>query len=97
MKIEFFESAEFELKESVEFYNDQSQGLGLEFALEVQKTIERIKKHPNAWQNIFKKFRRCRTNRFPFGVVYKIKNDVIYLVAVAHFSRKPFYWKNRKK
>ena len=33
--------------------------------------------------------------RFPFVVVYRVAADGIEVVAVAHGSRKPGYWKNR--
>jgi hypothetical protein len=33
--------------------------------------------------------------RFPYGVVYAIRNDEIYLIAVMHLKRRPFYWKKR--
>ena len=46
MNIEFLEPATTELYEAIVFYNIQKQGLGLEFAKEVQDTIERIKLNP---------------------------------------------------
>ena len=52
MNIEFLEPAAAELYEAIVFYNIQRQGLGLEFAKEVQDTIERIKQNPEAWTTI---------------------------------------------
>ncbi len=49
MKYLILSQAELELKEAVIFYNNERSGLGFEFALEVEKTIERIIKHPHAW------------------------------------------------
>jgi hypothetical protein len=46
MIIEFLEPATAELYEAIVYYNIQRQGLGLEFAKEVQNTIERIKQNP---------------------------------------------------
>ena len=53
--------------DAIGFYNIQRQGLGLEFAKEVEDTIERIKQNPEAWTTISmsKQARRCLTNRFP--------------------------------
>ena len=66
MNIEFLEPATTELYEAIVFYNIQKQGLGIEFAKEVQDTIERIKLNPEAWSTISKskQARRCLTNRF---------------------------------
>ncbi len=52
MNIEFLEPATTELYEAIVFYNIQRQGLGIEFAKEVQDTIERIKLNPEAWSTI---------------------------------------------
>ena len=39
--------------------------------------------------------RRCLTNRFPFGIVYTLKDGTIVIVAVMHLNREPDYWKKR--
>jgi hypothetical protein len=74
MKIEFLVVAEDELRETVTYYNQQSEGLGFEFALEVERTLERIMQYPEAWKPLSKRTRRCRTKRFPYGLVYQIRN-----------------------
>ena len=77
MNVEFLEPAAQEFYESIAFYNLQRQGLGREFAKEVEGTIERIKQNPEAWTTISasKRARRCLTNRFPFGIIYQIRQD----------------------
>lgn len=42
MKVEFLEPAESELIEAVSYYNSEGEGLGYEFAAEVNRTIVRI-------------------------------------------------------
>jgi len=69
--------------------------LGLEFAQEIYATIHRVVDFPNAWQIMTTKTRRCLTNRFPFGIVYQIRNNEIIIIAIMHQNQKPFYWKNR--
>jgi toxin ParE1/3/4 len=34
-------------------------------------------------------------NRFPYTVLYRVKNDEIFVTAVAHHSRRPGYWRRR--
>jgi len=36
-----------------------------------------------------------RTRRFPFRIVYELQPDRIWIVAVAHLSRRPGYWARR--
>ena len=43
MQIRFLDIAQFELDESVEYYNSELAGLGDEFLIEVLHALERIK------------------------------------------------------
>jgi ParE-like toxin of type II ParDE toxin-antitoxin system len=33
--------------------------------------------------------------RFPYTVVYKVGDDLVIIVAIAHHSKEPGYWHNR--
>jgi toxin ParE1/3/4 len=39
--------------------------------------------------------RRQRVFEFPFDIVYLQRDDVLVLLALAHHSRRPGYWKKR--
>ena len=69
MNIEFLNTAEEEFEEAIDFYNAQSGGLGFEFSAEVKRTLGRIIQYPEAWVCISKRTRRCRTKKFPYGVI----------------------------
>ncbi len=94
---EFLEPAQIELEEKVKCYNEQQAGLGYDFAKEVADTIARILRYPEAWTKLSKRTRRCRTKRFPYGVVYQNRGNKILVVAVGHLRRKPWYWRDRVK
>ena len=34
-------------------------------------------------------------HRFPFGIVYRLEMDRIFVLAVMHFHRDPQYWRYR--
>mgnify|MGYP006391976883 FL=1 len=97
MKYSFHFEAEIELNSYIDYYEEFKVGLGLEFANEVYKTIQRIINFSNAWQNLTDDLRRSLTNRFPFGVIYYIKNDEIIILAVMHLRKKPDYFLKRKR
>ena len=40
--------------------------------------------------------RRFLLRHFPYTVVYRIRGEVIQIVALAHHSRQPDYWSGRK-
>jgi hypothetical protein len=75
----FLKPAQIEFEEAINFYNQQRPNLGDEFAGEVLNTINRILNHPEAWTKLSKRTRRCRTNRFPYGVIYQIHSDQILI------------------
>jgi hypothetical protein len=77
MTVQFLDPATLELYEAVDFYNSECGGLGYEFAAEVKSAIGRIIQYPEAWTPLSKRTRRCRTNRFPYGVVYQQRDDTI--------------------
>ncbi len=79
-EILFLITAEQELIEAVRYYNSESPGLGFEFAAEITYTLARIVEHPAAWHQISKRTCRCRTNRFPYGIIYQIRKDCIMLI-----------------
>jgi hypothetical protein len=97
MKIVFLPPAKAELAEAVSFYNTQSEGLGFDLAAEVKKTLERIVQYPDAWPMLSKRTRRCRTNRFPYAVIYQLRPNTLVVVAIMHLSRNPETWKSRLK
>jgi toxin ParE2 len=95
VKVRFLEVAQIELDEAVTYYDAESAGLGQAFLLDVLSAIERIRKFPNAWHPLSANTRRCRTRRFPFGVIYQATDNEILVVAVANLHREPDYWKDR--
>ena len=95
MRVDFLEPAEAEFRAAVEYYNEQSEGLGYEFAAEVKRTITRIVEYPEAWTALSTRTRRCRTNRFPYGVIYQARSDALLVVAVMHLRRHPETWRSR--
>jgi plasmid stabilization system protein ParE len=97
MKIVFLPPAKADLAEAISFYNTQSEGLGYDLAVEVKKTLERIIQYPEAWPMLSKRTRRCRTNRFPYGVIYQLRPNTLLVVAIMHLSRNPETWNSRLK
>lgn len=86
----------YDVRESYDWYENESSGLGERFLLELENAYHAISIHPLYWAPYSVRFRWFLLKRFPFGVIYRVEKQVIYIVAVAHLSRKPGFWKKRK-
>jgi toxin ParE1/3/4 len=95
MKNSFHEAAEREFFTAIEYYKECQSGLEVRFSEEIYVTIDRISEHPYAWTKIDAKTMRCLTNKFPYGILYRISENEIQIIAVMHLHRKPSYWKDR--
>lgn len=95
MKIIFLKPAQEEYEQAVAYYNEQKKDLGLEFVLELKKSLKRIVEFPQAWQKLSQRSRRCRLKKFPYGLVYAVKSDLILILAVMHLKQKPKKWEKR--
>lgn len=88
--------AEAEFYEAVASFDLRVEGLGKDFAREVFATIDRILNTPFAWPLLSDNIHRCLSKRFPYSILYEIVDeDNLTILAVAHSSREPDYWKHR--
>jgi hypothetical protein len=95
MTIEFHPEAKQEFADAVDNYDASAPGLGNDFIAAVDEAIARIDKFPLAWPQLSANTRRCRTSRFPYGVIYPLIEQKIFIVAVMHLHRAPGYGRNR--
>ena len=95
MKVRFHPDAEHEFEEAFDFYDECETGLGLRFAKEIQRGIELICGFPDLWPDFSSSTKRFLVKQFPYGIIYSVYQDTIYILAVMHLSRKPGYWHER--
>jgi toxin ParE1/3/4 len=95
MKYEFHPEAEEELYAAADFYEAGLAGLGSDFGEEVNRVIALLLEHPELGARTDSDLRHFVLRRFPFSVVYAAADQLIYIVAIAHGSREPGYWKAR--
>jgi len=43
---------------------------------------------PYAWTLLSTNTRKCLTNHFPYGVIYQITDEEIFVIAVMHHTRE---------
>ena len=89
-------AARIELDEAMGYYESRARGLGLDLQKKVEQAVGAIQQSPESWPAHKRTgFRKYFVERFPFTVFYMDLPDLIWIVAVAHGSRRPDYWKRR--
>jgi hypothetical protein len=87
--------ADEELEAAALWYEERQTGLGGDFLDEFERTLRRILVEPERWHKIQGDNRKLNFNRFPYAIVYSVRADTLYIKAVMHLHRRPFYWRNR--
>lgn len=95
--IRFAQPASEEFEAAIRWYEQRTTGLGREFYDAVVAAIDLISVHPEigTTRQSPPATRHLVLPRFPYQIVYRVKPDDLYVVAVAHTSRRPGYWKGR--
>jgi plasmid stabilization system protein ParE len=92
----FHPKAEAELSEAAAHYESQVTGLGRAFAAEAERIISLLRTHPDTGSSLGLRRRRMSMDRFPYWIVYQRDPESLLIIAVAHFRRRPGYWRRRK-
>jgi plasmid stabilization system protein ParE len=96
MKIEILREAEAELNEAITSYEEIEPGLGIRLKEEARAAIRWIGKNPTIPRLRSKGYRRVNLKVFRYYIPYFIWGDSIWILAMAHGSRHPEYWIERK-
>ena len=91
----FHPDVALEVKASYSWYQLQAEGLGDDFMAELESAYTAIMELPGTWPTFDLDCRRFVLSRFPFSVIYHADDDVVFVVAVMHHSKRPGYWADR--
>jgi toxin ParE1/3/4 len=96
MRVKFHPEARQDLREGQAFYRHRSPLAAVAFAKEVDTAIARIVEAPLRYAESDYGTRSFTFPwRFPYKVVYAMRDSRIIIVAVAHHSKEPGYWRDR--
>lgn len=95
IELRFHPGAAQELREAARYYERQVGGLGAAFITEIERTTAMILENPGLGAAVWLHYRRVVVGRLPFTVVYRVRDDVRHVLAVAHHHRRPNYWRTR--
>jgi plasmid stabilization system protein ParE len=95
-RIRFHDDARLELVAQIDYYENEQPGRGARFSAAVEAAAALAASLPFVSATYKYGTRRVFTPKFPFSVVYVVQELEIVILAVAHFRRKPGYWRARK-
>ena len=94
-RVSFHRLAEEELNDAAQYYEHVSSGFGAAFLDEAARAVQQILEFPEAAPEVSAGVRRKLMRRFPYGVLYSIREHDIRILAIMNLRRRPFYWRGR--
>jgi len=99
-KVRILQDAADEAIAAANWYDKECEGLGAEFANAVEIVIDLIEEDtlplsPMPGKAGAKGVKRLILKRFPYDIVVTESTGEVIVIAVAHHSRKPGYWRQR--
>ncbi len=91
-RLKFSVRALREIGEAQEWYELQSPGLGEEFIAAMELQLKRLEQAPLLYAEVIPKVRRALLPRFPYGLFYAVRENLIHILAVLHDARNPSRW-----
>jgi toxin ParE1/3/4 len=101
VRLGFHPEAMAELRAVAFWYDERRTGLGDEFVDEVNRLGLRVAASPATyaqWPGLSgsnSTIRRALVNRFPYVIAFEVREQDVFILAVAHARRRPLYWVRR--
>jgi plasmid stabilization system protein ParE len=93
--------AEAEIELARAYLTGQASRLGDRFIADLQETLDAIAKRPERFSKLETlsdeaPYRRALLSIFRYAVIFETMSDEVLVVALAHASREPNYWLDRR-
>lgn len=100
MNLRILEEAEAEIRQAMLWYEDRQPGLGQDFHDNIANAIRSIDEDPvrhplYEGKTTAREYRRTLVERFPYVVIFEVREAETIIVAVAHGRQRAGYWRNR--
>jgi plasmid stabilization system protein ParE len=96
MRVVSHPEADAELEAAALWYEERQAGLGDAFLDQFEQALRRIVAQPQRWRVFRGDNRKLNFHRFPYAIVYSMQADTLFIKAVMHLHRRPFYWSRRQ-
>lgn len=93
--LDYHPAASAEMIAAARVYEERVTGLGHRFLDAVDAALATLRRSPRLGRSDRRGRRRWLVRRFPYVIIYRVKGNFLHVLAVAHTSRMPGYWKSR--
>jgi len=95
LPIDYLSDARRDFDESFDWYSERSTQAAIRFADAVDAALMQLAARPTRFPSSDGVHRECPVKKFPFRIVYRLAENRVLVVAIAHAKRRPGYWKDR--
>lgn len=88
-------AAESDFTESLCWYAERDILAANDFEQEFQRVITELQTDPESYPLYDDPYRFILMRKFPFRVIFRMDENSVIVMAVAHASRSPDYWQTR--
>jgi plasmid stabilization system protein ParE len=90
-----------EIDDAFAWHEAQRPGAGNAFLAELAGALSLVEQLPRASPRVPRTSRGREVRRkvlvqFPYSVVYEVRGNDVFVLAVAHAKRRPYYWRQRR-
>lgn len=94
-RFRYLAPAQAELRDAYRYYRERSPRVASAFRAEIEAVIELLLAFPQSAPPIHGDIRGKSLERFPYKLIYRLDDDGVVIVAVAHHRQRPNYWMER--
>jgi len=91
-KIQVAVRAIADIHDAADWYDEQLPGLGTRYKMAVKSQINDLRNDALLYPVKYDDMHYRKIKSFPYLVHYKIKQNVVHVIAVIHTSRNPDIW-----
>jgi len=95
--VSFHRLAAREYRKARDWYKARSPETAQRFVESIDRATNRISASLDALPQLTREYRYVRVTGFPFVLIFRLADkDSVMVIAVAHTSRRPGYWRRRR-
>ena len=88
-------AAEFDYADALAWYTERSVKAAERFDAELDRALQTIASDPERFPRCDDHHQYYLMRHFPYQVIYRLRENRVVVIAIAHTARQPRYWAER--